>query len=284
MKTLCVIGDPVEHSLSPVMFNAAFKALGLEKQFTYRRMKIQKGDLKGFVERVRTGEITGASVTMPCKEAIASLLDELSEEAKFIKAVNTVYNSGGKVVGCNTDGMGCLKALEEAGVSILGKNVVLLGAGGAAKAIAYTLVHQGVDRLVILNRTVSKAETVARVLRKQTNVDAGGLDRLKNALRDADVLINATSVGMRGEHEKKTLVTAELMRPDLVVEDIVYVPRRTRLLEEALKAGARIVEGKGMLVYQGAEQFKIFTGKEPPIDAMREALSVALNEGCCRKN
>lgn len=278
MKILSVIGDPVEHSLSPVMYNAAFMAIGLEKEFTYQRMKIRKEDLRDFIEKVRTGKVTGASVTMPLKEAITSLVDELSEEARFIKAVNTVYEKDGKVVGHNTDGIGCIKALEESGVSIIGKNVVLLGAGGAAKAIAYRLARGSVDRLVILNRTLDKAEALASVLREQIDVDAGSLDCLKNALSCADVLINATSVGMRGKLEGVTLVTAELMHPDLAVFDIVYVPKRTRLLEEALKAEALDIEGCGMLVHQGAEQFKIFTGRNPPVEVMKGALLEALNE------
>lgn len=280
MKQLYVIGDPVEHSLSPPMHNAALKELGLDKEFTYNRMRIPKEDLEKFVEKLRVGAVTGASITMPDKEAIIPFLDQLTREAELIQGVNTVYKKDGKVIGHNTDGIGCIRALEEAGISPAGKRVVLLGAGGAARAIAITLALREVEKLLILNRTVDKAEALASSIMNKTNVciSSSSLDKLEGALKDADVLINATSVGMKGETENQALVSANLMRSDLVVEDIVYNPGKTKLLEEAEKAGAKTVEGLNMLVYQGAEQFEIFTGRKAPIEVMRKALLVALDE------
>lgn len=280
MKKLYVIGNPIEYSLSPLMHNAALKELGLEREFTYNKMEILKEDLEKFVEEVREGNIGGASVTMPYKEEIIPLLDGLTKETELIQAVNTVYKKNSKVIGHNTDGIGCIRALEDAGISIVGKRIVLLGAGGAAKSIAISLALGNIRKILILNRTEEKAEILANSISRKTNVQisSGSLNRLRSALKDADILINSTSVGMKEKAGDQTLVTANLIHSDLVVEDIVYNPIKTKMLEEAEKAGAKIVEGVGMLVHQGAEQFEIFTGRKAPIETMRKTLLVALNE------
>jgi shikimate dehydrogenase len=263
MRKLCVIGDPVGHSLSPVMHNAALKALNLD--FEYISLKPES--LKQVVEMVRKGDLEGVSVTMPYKESIVPFLDMLTPQADFIKTVNTIYKKGERVVGHNTDGEGCIKALKEHNVNIRGKRVVLLGAGGAAKAIAFSLSKE-VDRILILNRTPSKAMSLALLIKGSW----GGLDQLEEALKDADILINATPVGMKGVEEGKTLVTSELIPPYLTVQDIVYSPRITKLLKEAQKAGAKIIDGLSMLLHQGAEQFEIFTGKKAPMEVMRNSI------------
>lgn len=280
MKKLYVIGNPIEYSLSPLMHNAALKELGLEREFTYNKMEILKEDLEKFVEEVREGNIGGASVTMPYKEEIIPLVDGLTKETELIQAVNTVYKKNSKVIGHNTDGIGCIRALEDAGISIVGKRIVLLGAGGAAKSIAISLALGNIRKILILNRTEEKAEILANSISRKTNVQisSGSLNRLRSALKDADILINSTSVGMKEKARDQTLVTANLIHSDLVVEDIVYNPIKTKMLEEAEKAGAKIVEGVGMLVHQGAEQFEIFTGRKAPIETMRKTLLVALNE------
>ena len=286
MKKLYVIGDPIEYSLSPLMHNAALKELGLDREFTYNKRKVLKEDLEKFVEEVREGDIDGASITMPYKEGIIPLLDGLTKEAELIQAANTVYKKDYKVIGHNTDGIGCIRALEDAGISVVGKSIVLLGAGGAAKSIAITLALRNIRKLLILNRTEEKAEILANSISRKTNVQisSGSLNRLRAALKDADILINSTSVGMKGKAGDQTLVTANLIHSDLVVEDIVYIPIKTKLLEEAEKAGAKIVKGVGMLVYQGAEQFEIFTGRKAPIEIMRKTLLVALDEISNKKN
>jgi len=286
MKKLYVIGDPVDYSLSPVIHNAALKTLGLDNEFTYDQMKVRKEELKEFIRKVRTGEIIGASVTMPYKEIIIPLLDELTTEADLIGAVNTIYIKDSRVIGHNTDGIGCIKTLEESGVSINEKKVIILGAGGAAKAIAYTLALKGVKKLAIINRTKKKAETLAKTIEQKTNtiVYTGNFDLLETVLKDADIIINATSVGMRKISENQTLVTEDLIHSDMVVMDVVYNPRVTQLLKEAKKAGAKTVDGSSMLVYQGAEQFKIFTGRKAPIKIMRKALLEVLDENSSKKN
>lgn len=274
MKKLCIIGDPIGHSLSPLMHNAALKELGLDKRYIYTKIRISPTELGGFVRKIRSGKIEGASITIPNKEAIISHLDELTKEAEFIQAVNTAYKIGNRVIGHNTDGTGCMRALKEAGVSIKRKKVIVLGAGGVARAIALTLALQRVGKIVVLNRTLKKAIALANSIKEKTstNVSAGGFDKLREELSDADILINGTPIGMKGKLEGQTLVTANLMRPELVVNDTVYNPRKTKLLEEAEKVGAKIVDGTGMFVHQGAEQFEIFTGRKAPIEVMRKAL------------
>lgn len=286
MKKLYVIGDPVDHSLSQVMHNAALKALGLDNEFTYDQMNVRKEELKGFIGKVRTGEIIGASVTMPYKEIIIPLLDELTTDADLIGAVNTIYIKDSRVIGHNTDGIGCIKTLEDAGVSISEKKIIILGAGGAAKAIAYTLALRGVKKLAIINRTKKKAEALAKSIEEKTNtiVYTGNFDLLETVLKDADIIINATSVGMRKISENQTLVTEDLIHSEMLVMDVVYNPKVTQLLKEARKAGAKTVDGSSMLVYQGTEQFKIFTGRKAPIKIMRKALLEVLDENSSKKN
>lgn len=272
MKKLVVIGDPIEHSLSPLMHNIALKELGLEKEFHYEKLRIKADELADFIESIRKGEIAGASITMPHKVNIIQYLDELTKEAELMGAVNTLYKKNGKVIGHNTDGFGCLNSLKENDVNVKGKKIVIMGAGGAARAIVFTLALNDVHEIVILNRTVGKAEELTRKVKEKTGVisKAGSLEKIKEELRDAEILINCTSVGMKGE--EGTLVTSEMLYPSLVVMDVVYNPLKTRLIEEAEEAGCKTVNGAGMLVHQGAIGFEIWTGKKPPIKVMQKAL------------
>ncbi len=277
MNRLVVIGDPIEHSLSPIMQNAALRELGLDREFVFEKTRVKEEELKNFIKKVKQVKlvkpenIVGLNVTIPHKVAITKLLDELSEEAELIGAVNTIKKEGRKLIGFNTDGIGCINALKEKGFEIKNKKAVLLGAGGAARAIAFVLAQNGLRHLVIMNRTSEKAEELAKEVSTKTKarVTAANLANLSKALSDSDVLINATAVGMNRD---ETLVTAELMQPNLVVFDIVYSPLKTKLLKEAEKAGAKIIDGLEMLVQQGAVAFELFTGKKAPVEAMRNAL------------
>jgi shikimate dehydrogenase len=267
-----LIGDPVERSPSPAMHNAAFKALGLNS--IYIALPIPKPMLAKAVDGIRALSISGFNVTVPHKIAIVDMLDKLEESAKLVGAVNTVKNVGGKLVGFNTDGDGALRALEQTAGTLKGKKVVLLGAGGAARAIAFSLANAGAE-ISIANRTVSKARTLSKEIERKLGVSVKslGLSRpeLTKAISGADVLINATTVGM---HPKvnQTLVTADMMHRGLVVNDIVYKPPETRLLREAKLAGAKTVGGLGMLVHQGALSFEIWTGRRAPIKVMEDAV------------
>ena len=271
LKLFALVGDPVEQSLSPAMHNAAFRALGLN--CAYIAVRVPKSMLADAIAGVRTLGIAGFNVTIPHKIGIIRLLDELDESASLVGAVNTVKENQGKLIGFNTDGEGALRALEGKIGSFKGKEVVLLGAGGAARAIAFSLARAGA-RLTIANRTVPKARALASTIEKKlgVNVEVASLGRteLIKALKNAGVLINATSVGMYPRTDK-TLVSASMMHRGLVVYDIVYEPLRTKLLQEARRAGVKTIDGLEMLLHQGALAFEIWTGKRAPIKIMRAA-------------
>lgn len=270
-KIYLLIGDPVEQSLSPAMHNAAFKALGLNS--VYIALRVPKPMLAHVMVGVRAMGITGLNVTTPHKITIMDMLDKLDESAKLVGAVNTVKNLKGKLIGFNTDGEGALRALKQKVKSISGKKVVLMGAGGAARAIAFSLAKAGAE-ISIANRTVSRARVLASTIEKRFGASAKplGLERpeLARVVKQADVLINATTAGMH-PNVKQTLVTANMMHRGLVVNDIVYKPLETRLLREAKRAGAKTVDGLGMLVHQGALAFEIWTRRRAPIKVMEAA-------------
>lgn len=272
-KVFCVIGDPIDHSLSPIMHNAAFRHLKIDA--VYVAFKVEKGKLESAIKGMRSLGIHGMNVTMPHKTAVIDYLDEVDPAAKFVGAVNTVLNNEGKLVGFNTDGVGAIKALKEKGVKPKGKKFLLLGAGGAGRAIAFQLAREA-DELIILNRDAYKARLLADTLQKKfdNKIVGSGLsyDMLKKRLRDVDVLINATPVGMYPHHDDETLVEKDLLRPELTVMDIVYDPIETRLLKDAKSVGAKVIHGTEMLVFQGAASFEIWWNQPAPIDVMRRAV------------
>jgi len=274
-KLCAVIGDPVEHSLSPVMHNAAFKALNLN--YTYIALRVEKKKLREAIVWLRNIGIHGLSVTMPHKVDIIKYLDQIDWLAEDIGAVNTVLNENGQLIGYNTDGIGALRAIKEKVPNLRGKKVVMLGAGGAARAIGFTLAGEDVE-LTILNRTGGKAVRLADFLKKMFRgmVSGSKLDKrtLQTALSNVDILINATEVGM-SPRTNETLVTRRSIKPSLTVFDVVYAPLETRLLREAAAVGATTVNGAKMLVYQGAEAFKIWTRLDAPVEVMWNAV---LNE------
>ena len=280
IKLFALIGDPIEQSLSPAMHNAAFRALGLN--CAYVALRVPERFLTDAIGGIRALGIAGFNVTIPHKIDIVGLLDELDESASLVGAVNTVKNDRGKLIGFNTDGDGALRALEVKIGHIKGKEVVLLGAGGAARAIAFSLAKAGA-KLTIANRTVPKGRALASTIEEKLgmNVEVVSLARaeLTGALKNADVLINATSVGMYPKADQ-TLVSASMMHRGLIVNDIVYKPLRTRLLREARRARGRTIDGLGMLVHQGALSFEIWTGKRAPIKVMDAAAKRQLREEC----
>jgi shikimate dehydrogenase len=270
-KVCAVIGDPIEHTLSPTMHNAAFEHLKLD--FVLLAFRVVPDQLEHAIKGVRGLGIRGLNVTMPHKTAVTEFLDEPDAAVKFLGAANTVLNQGGRLRGFNTDGVGALKALKNNGVTLNGKKVLLLGAGGAAKAIAFCLARE-VDEVCILNRDARKARELADVMQPCGKKIVGNElspTEIAKELRDSDVLINATSVGM-APNIFESLVRHELLGPDLCVMDIVYDPVETKLIREARAAGAKVVNGVEMLLYQGAASFEIWTGYQAPVDVMREAL------------
>lgn len=259
--TCCVIGNPIEHSLSPQMHNAAYKHVGLP----YIYVAFRVSDIEQAVKGIKALRIKGVSVTIPHKETVMKHLDSITDEAEQIGAVNTIVaDTDGKLTGHNTDGQGAIQALEEK-TTISHKKVVLLGAGGAAKAIAYAIRKKGGD-LLILNRSEEKAKKLA----KETGARYGDLNMLSE-ITTSDILIHATPSGMT-PNTGESLVPEGMLHKNLTVFDIVYNPKETKLLRDAQKAGCQVVYGYKMLLYQAVAQFELFTGEKAPVAIMEKAL------------
>ena len=269
-----IIGDPIEHTMSPAMHNAAFKALGLD--YVYIPFKVKSLELKKAAEGIRGLNFRGMNVTIPHKVAVMQFLDRIDPLAEKIGAVNTIVNDGGILTGYNTDATGFLQTLHDRNVEPAEKKVLLLGAGGAARAISHILTREKAQ-LTILNRKqeLSWAEDLAARLSRNYKADikAGELtnENLKKAINAADLLVNATSLGMSPDVDE-TPVPADLLHANLTVFDIIYNPLPTRLLREAKAAGAKTIDGLEMLVRQGAASFEIWTKIKPPVDVMRQAV------------
>jgi len=269
----CVIGNPVEHSLSPAIHNAAFQKLGLN--FVYLAFRVEAiGDaIKGLRA---LGNFCGASVTIPHKVAAVPFLDSVEPMARHIGAINTIVAEGGALTGYNTDATGALRALREGGVSLKGQRVVMIGSGGAARAIAFALgIEAGVDRLTILGIDERERAALARDLESKTEiiVQESPLDEgiLRKVLPNTQVLIHCTPIGMSPKvHE--TSVPATLLHAGLTVMDIVYNPRDTRLLKDAKGVGCRTIPGIEMFLHQAAAQFELWTNQAAPTDVMRAVL------------
>ncbi len=277
-RVCAVIGDPVHHSLSPCIHNAAFQHLGLD--YVYVAFQVGLGELGTAIRGARSLNIHGLNVTMPLKVEIIRYLNRLDGSAEAVGAVNTVLNKDGALVGYDTDGRGALMALEAGKGSLAKEKIVILGAGGASRAISHTLAGEARE-VVILNRTLEKAERLVKELSKRfgEKVKCGKLCRkdIEEELRDADTLINATSLGM-SPHKERTPVEKDLLRPDLRVFDLVYNPLETRLLKEAKSIGAETIDGLTMLVSQGAASFEIWTGRRAPIEVMMKVAREKLSE------
>ena len=269
-RVCAVIGDPIEHTLSPTMHNAAFEHLKLD--FVFLAFRVTSDELENAVRGACALGIRGLNVTMPHKNSVTEFLDEADPAVKFLGAANTILNQSGRLKGFNTDGVGALKALKQNGVNLAGKRVLLLGAGGAAKAIAFSLAKE-VDELCILNRDAVKARELASVLEPFGKKIVGNElspKQLQQELQDSDVLINATFVGMT-PYASDSLVKPDWLKPELTVMDIVYNPVETKLLRDARASGAKVINGVEMLLYQGAASFEIWTGCKAPVDVMRKA-------------
>jgi shikimate dehydrogenase len=263
-----LIGDPVEHSMSPAMHNAAFKKTGLD--YIYLPFRVTPENLPGAISGLRSLNLRGMNVTIPHKVSVIPLLDELEPMAKKIGAINTIVNDNGYLKGYNTDAEGFLKSLSEKDIAPSGKKIVILGAGGVSRAISFTLAEQGAE-IAILSRS-QKIEWAEKLTINKSKVLAMELNNtnLKSVLSHADILVNATSVGMSPDTDN-TLVPQELFRPGMLVFDVIYNPEKTRLLADAEKAGAVAVGGLDMLIWQGALSFELWTGIKAPADVMKKA-------------
>jgi shikimate dehydrogenase len=261
-----VIGDPVRHSLSPAVHNAAFDALGLD--LVYVAFPVPPGRGAEAVQAVRLLDLVGLSVTMPHKAAAARAVDRCTAVAARLGAVNCVYRDGSHLVGDNTDGPGFVDAfVEGTGSGLAGAVVAVIGAGGAARAVIEAVGGAGAGRVLVVNRSAERAAEAAGLSPVATVADP-------EQVTGADVVVNATSVGMAGGPEPSGLpLDPELLRAGQVVCDLVYQPRRTPLLEAAAQRGLRTVDGTGMLVHQAARAFTAWTGRQPPLEAMRRAVT-----------
>lgn len=274
-----LIGSPVGHSGSPAMYNYSFEKLGIDAAYLAFEVPLEKTE--DAVNALRNLHAGGFNVTMPCKTAVARLVDRLSPAAELVGACNTVvFEEDGTMTGHITDGTGFLRNLKEHGVDIEGKKVVLLGTGGAATAIAVQAALDGVSEIAIFNRkdefyangeeTVEKIKNAVPGIRKVYIDDLGDTEALKQAVSGSDILINATRAGM-SPLEDVLPVPAEFLHKDLAVADVVYNPRETLLLKKAKEAGCRaVVGGIGMLLWQGAAAFELFMGKEMPAQEVME--------------
>ena len=277
-KLFILFGDPVAHSLSPVMQNAALQAAGIDG--LYIPWRVQSAGLPAAFASLRGMEnFGGANVTVPHKEQAFALVDTLTPEAAAVGAVNTVVVRDGRLLGANTDGLGFLRSLhEEADFLPRGKPAVILGAGGAARAVAWSLADAGTEPLVIVNRTAPRARSLAEFVHREigTSTIGLGLDdpQVAATVKDCALVVNTTSVGLNPADPPP--IDPILLQPGILVYDLIYRPRETALLREASRRGCRVVGGLGMLLYQGALAFELWTGHKPSEAAMRHALATAV--------
>ena len=275
-----IIGDPIGHSMSPAIHNAAFEKMGID--YLYVPFRVKKEALGKAIQGMRALNIRGLNVTIPHKVAVIPFLDELDPLAERIGAVNTIVNDDGALRGYNTDATGFLQALLERGVEPREKNIVILGAGGASRAISFVLAERGAH-LVILNRLLELdwaeelASRISQIFTKEVEALELNEENLAKVLEKADIVVNATSVGMSPNIDE-TPIPAKLLKPGLIVSDIVYNPIKTRLLREAEAAGAKTIGGFDMLVWQGVLAFELWTGMKAPVKVMKEEAIKGLQE------
>lgn len=274
----CLIGTPVGHSGSPAMYNYSFQKTGLDNAYLAYDIPLEKTEEA--VQALRVLGCKGFNVTMPCKTKVAELVDELSDAAKLIGACNTVVVKDGKLYGNNTDGMGFVRNLKENGVDVKGKKMTIMGAGGAATAVQVQSALDGAVKISIFNRAdefyANAEHTKAKIKEMLPECDVNvypleDTEKLYAEIKDSDILVNATKVGMKPLDGQSLIEDTSVFRPDLVVADVVYNPKETKFVQDAKAAGCKVaVGGIGMLLWQGAAAFKLFTGEDMPTDEVYE--------------
>lgn len=271
-KLFAVFGDPIAHSKSPLMHNAAFKALNLD--CVYVPIHVSSGDLPAAVKGIRAMGFVGVNLTIPHKQAVIAELDEITGDALMSDSVNTIINRDGRLIGTSTDGIGLLRALtEDGGFEVCDKQVLMLGAGGAAAAVIPRLIKQGIKSLTVVNRDLKRAEllqkTIADKMAFEINI-CSNQDLKSLETEQYQLLLNATSVGLNDEISP---IDAALLHPKMFVYDFVYKSGGTLLCRQALERGCRALSGESMLLYQGAASFELWLDCKPPIAAMRATLN-----------
>lgn len=272
-----LIGTPVGHSKSPVMYNYSFKKLDLD--YRYLAFDITVDKVKEALLAIKTFNIKGANVTMPCKSAVTEYMDELSPAARIIGACNTIVNDNGKLVGHITDGVGYVRNLKENGVEVKGKKITIMGAGGAATAIQVQCALDGAREISIFNPKddfYKRAEQTVENIKKDVPecivnlYDLEDTNKLYEEIQSSDILTNATLIGMKPYDNETNIKDTSVLRKDLVVTDVVYNPKKTKMIEDAEANGCKAIGGLGMLLYQGAEAFNLYTGLEMPVEEVNE--------------
>jgi shikimate dehydrogenase len=271
-----VFGDPIRHSRSPIMLNRAFQEMGLNA--AYAAFHVRPQDLGDAIRGIRALGYRGINVTIPHKVEVMQYLDEIDEGAQVIGAVNTIVNEAGRLIGYNTDGIGYVRSLkEETGTRLQGKSVLLIGAGGAARGVAYALAKEGAACIYIANRTKERAVELAATISAFTKSVGLGMDELEEAAGEASLVVNTTSAGMHPNVDELP-IAVDLLSNRQLVSDLIYNPRITKFLREAEAKGARIHGGLGMFIYQGAYAFEYWTGTTAPVAAMRQIVEQSLTE------
>lgn len=274
-----LIATPIRHSMSPTMWNESFAKKGMD--YAYLAFEVGNEQLEDAVKGIRALDIKGSNVSMPNKQKIIPLLDELSPAARLVGAVNTVVNQNGHLVGHVTDGTGCMRALQDEGFDIKDKIVTLAGAGGAGTAIAIQAALDGAKEIRIFNRDDDHYATAVENAKKiNENTDTVATvtpledqTAFKKSISESDIYIDATSAGMHPQEDVSLIDDPSLIRPDLVIFDVVYAPRETKLMKFAKENGAaKVYNGLGMMLYQGAEAFKLITGEDMPVDYIKSIL------------
>lgn len=275
-RTLALIGSPVGHSGSPAMYNYCFEKLGFDCVYVAFDVPLEK--LDAAMTGIKALNFRGINVTMPCKSAVVDYMDELSPAARLMGACNTAVNEDGRWIGHNTDGVGYVDSLKAEGVDVAGKRITIMGAGGAGTAIAVQCALSGASEITIFNlkdeffvRAEKTAENICRELRNcSVRVhDLADEQVLLTSVTQSDILANTTRAGMSPNVDQMPISSTEVLRKGLVVTDTVYNPRETKLLREAKAAGCIAIGGVGMLIYQGAAAFKLYTGADMPVDEVR---------------
>ena len=275
-KLTGLLGSPVEHSISPMMHNESFRQLELD--YAYLAFDVGTDKLEVAVEGLKALGVRGFNLTMPDKNLMCSLVDELSPAAKIGGAVNTVVNEGGVLKGYTTDGIGFMRSVKEAGKDIIGKKMTLLGAGGAAAAILVQAALDGVAEISVFNIRddfFQRAEGIMEELRKETDCvlnlyDFSDPELLKKEIKESAILVNGTPIGMAPKTDRCIITDDSVFRKDLYVFDVIYNPEETLLLKKAKAAGCETQNGLNMLLYQGAAAFELWTGKEMPVDIIKQ--------------
>jgi shikimate dehydrogenase len=269
---------PIRHSLSPTMHNESFAKLGLD--MAYLAFEVEYEQLEDAVQAIRALRLVGSNISMPNKQKILPYLDKLSPAAELVGAVNTVVNDNGVLTGHITDGTGFMRSLIEADVDVIGKKMTIAGAGGAATAICMQAALDGVKEIAIVNCKDdfwANAERTVAIINEKTDCKATlhnveDQEVLRHEIASSAIFVNATGVGMKPFEGESLITDASMLRPDLVVADVIYKPAKTKLLELAEAKGCKTINGLGMMLYQGAAAFKLWTGKEMPTDHIKDIL------------